>query len=89
MIVLDNNPVIVALFASGEYWGRGGGDIQGTPNGNPMETNPWGFAKVNSLNREKEALEQSVAQVRVTNGRFFPLRSLAAVKHTSDDEKTP
>jgi len=60
-------------------WGGGGG-IQGTPNRNPMETNSWGFAKVNSLNREKEALEQSVAQVRVTNGRFFPLRSLAAVK---------
>ena len=36
-----------------------------------MEANSWGFAKVNSLNREKEALEQSVAQVRVTNGPFF------------------
>lgn len=51
-----------------------------------METNPWGFAKVNSLNREKEALEQSVAQVRVKNGPKSVARE-AAVKHTSDDEK--
>lgn len=62
MIVLDNNPVIFALFAwetPGGWWWH-----PRYPQWNPMETNSWGFAKVNSLNREKEALEQSVAQVQ-------------------------